>query len=73
MVIDGEVLRVMRSAAEQGRTMIVATHEMGFARDVSNQVAFLREGQIEEQGDPKEILVRPTTERPQGFLANSLT
>ena len=68
----GEVLRVMRSVAEEGRTMIVVTHEMGFAREVSNQVVFLHKGQIEEQGDPKEILVRPTTERLQGFLSNSL-
>ncbi len=68
----GEVLRVMRSVAEEGRTMIVVTHEMGFAREVSNQVVFLHKGCIEEQGDPKEILVRPTTERLQGFLSNSL-
>ena len=68
----GEVLRVMRSVAEEGRTMIVVTHEMGFAREVSNQVVFLHKGQIEEQGDPKEILVRPTTERLRGFLSNSL-
>ena len=68
----GEVLRVMRSVAEEGRTMIVVTHEMSFAREVSNHVVFLHKGQIQEQGDPKEILVRPTTERLQGFLANSL-
>ena len=68
----GEVLRVMRSVAEEGRTMIVVTHEMGFAREVSNQVVFLHKGCIEEQGDPKEILVRPTTERLQGLLSNSL-
>ena len=51
----GEVLRVMRSVADEGRTMIVVTHEMGFAREVSNKVVFLHKGQIEEQGDPKEI------------------
>lgn len=68
----GEVLRVMRSVAEEGRTMIVVTHEMGFAREVSNHVVFLHKGCIEEQGDPREILVRPTTERLQGFLSNSL-
>ena len=68
----GELLRVMRSVADEGCTMIVVTHEMGFAREVSNQLVFLHKGCIEEQGDPKEILVRPTTERLQGFLANSL-
>ena len=68
----GEVLRVMRSVAEEGRTMIVVTHEMGFAREVSNQVVFLHKGCIEEQGDPKEVLTRPTTERLKGFLSNSL-
>jgi ABC-type histidine transport system ATPase subunit len=68
----GEVLRVMRSVAEDGRTMIVVTHEMGFAREVSNHVVFLHQGQIEEQGDPREILQRPGSERLRGFLANSL-
>jgi arginine/ornithine transport system ATP-binding protein len=68
----GEVLRVMRSVAEEGRTMIVVTHEMSFAREVSNHVVFLHKGQIEEQGDPREVLGRPATERLQGFLANSL-
>jgi arginine/ornithine transport system ATP-binding protein len=68
----GEVLRVMRSVAEEGRTMIVVTHEMSFAREVSNHVVFLHKGCIEEQGDPKEILLKPRTERLQGFLSNSL-
>jgi arginine/ornithine transport system ATP-binding protein len=68
----GEVLRVMRSVAEDGRTMIVVTHEMGFAREVSNHLVFLHQGCIEEQGDPKEILVRPQSERLQAFLSNSL-
>jgi ABC-type histidine transport system ATPase subunit len=68
----GEVLSVMRSVDEEGCTMIAVTHEMGFARQVSNQVVFLHKACIEEQGDPKEILVRPTTERLQGFLANRL-
>jgi arginine/ornithine transport system ATP-binding protein len=68
----GEVLRVMRSVAEEGRTMIVVTHEMGFAREVSNKLVFLHKGQIEEQGDPREVLVRPTSERLQAFLSNSL-
>ena len=68
----GEVLDVMVGLAKEGMTMMVVTHEMGFAREVSNQVVFLHKGCIEEQGDPKEILVRPTTERLQGFLSNSL-
>ena len=68
----GEVLRVMRSVAEEGRTMIVVTHEMSFAREVSNHVVFLHKGQIEEQGDPKEVLLRPGSERLQAFLASSL-
>ncbi len=68
----GEVLRVMRSVAEEGRTMIVVTHEMSFAREVSNHVVFLHKGCIEEQGDPKEILLKPQSERLQGFLSNSL-
>ena len=69
----GEVLRVMRSVAEEGRTMIVVTHEMGFAREVSKHVVFLHQGQIEEQGDPGELLVRPRSERLKAFLANANT
>jgi len=68
----GEVLRVMRSVAEDGRTMIVVTHEMGFAREVSNHVVFLHQGQIEEQGDPKVVLQQPGSERLRAFLSNSL-
>jgi arginine/ornithine transport system ATP-binding protein len=68
----GEVLRVMRAVAEEGRTMIVVTHEMSFAREVSNQVVFLHQGRIEEQGDPHEVLARPRSDRLQAFLANTL-
>lgn len=68
----GEVLRVMRTVAEEGRTMIVVTHEMGFAREVSNRVVFLHQGQIEEQGAPYDVLLRPNSERLQAFLSNSL-
>jgi arginine/ornithine transport system ATP-binding protein len=68
----GEVLRVMRSVAEEGRTMIVVTHEMSFAREVSNHVVFLHQGRIEEEGDPREVLARPRSERLRGFLANTL-
>ena len=51
----GEVLRVMRSLAGEGRTMLVVTHEMSFARDVSNKVMFLHQGAIEEEGTPAEV------------------
>lgn len=64
----GEVLKVMQSLAEEGRTMIVVTHEMGFARHVSNHVIFLHQGKIEEQGDPKEVLINPKSERLKQFL-----
>ncbi|SCK29740.1 ABC transporter ATP-binding protein [Vogesella sp. LIG4] len=68
----GEVLKVMQSLAEEGRTMIVVTHEMGFAREVSNHVIFLHQGRIEEQGNPKEVLVTPKSERLAQFLSGSL-
>jgi arginine/ornithine transport system ATP-binding protein len=68
----GEVLRVMRSVAEDGRTMIVVTHEMGFAREVSNHVVFLHQGRLEEEGPPAEVLARPRSERLQAFLSNNL-
>jgi ABC-type histidine transport system ATPase subunit len=62
----------MRSLAEEGRTMIVVTHEMGFARDVSNRVVFLHKGRIEEEGPPAELLVAPRSDRLRGFLSNSM-
>jgi arginine/ornithine transport system ATP-binding protein len=68
----GEVLRVMRSLAEEGRTMLVVTHEMGFAREVANRVVFLHRGVIEEEGPPAEVLGAPRSERLQAFLASSL-
>jgi ABC-type histidine transport system ATPase subunit len=68
----GEVLRVMRSVAEDGRTMIVVTHEMSFAREVSNHLVFLHQGRIEEEGDPKDVFARPQSERLRAFLANAL-
>jgi arginine/ornithine transport system ATP-binding protein len=67
----GEVLRVMRSLAEEGRTMIVVTHEMGFARDVSDRVVFLHQGRIEEEGPPAEVLARPRSQRLGEFLART--
>lgn len=68
----GEVLKVMQSLAEEGRTMVVVTHEMGFARNVSNQVMFLHQGLVEEQGHPSEVLVAPRSERLQQFLSGRL-
>ncbi|GLQ33367.1 ABC transporter ATP-binding protein [Litoribrevibacter albus] len=65
----GEVLKVMRSLAEEGRTMIVVTHEMAFARDVSNKVIFLHQGKIEEQGSPQKVFENPDSERMKQFLA----
>ncbi len=68
----GEVLRVMRDLAAEGRTMIVVTHEMGFAREVSNRVVFLHQGCIAEAGDPKVVLSQPQSERLRQFLSGSL-
>ncbi len=64
----GEVLRVMRELAEEGRTMIVVTHEMGFARSVADHVVFLDHGRIVEQGDPEEVFGNPKQERTRAFL-----
>jgi ABC-type histidine transport system ATPase subunit len=68
----GEVLRVMQQLAEEGRTMIVATHEMGFAREVSSQVIFLHEGRVEEEGPPEHVFKNPNSERCRQFLASFL-
>ena len=68
----GEVLKVMQDLAQEGRTMVVVTHEMGFAREVSNQLVFLHKGLVEERGCPKEVLANPQSERLQQFLSGSL-
>ncbi|HDR8859647.1 TPA: ABC transporter ATP-binding protein [Burkholderia territorii] len=68
----GEVLKVMQKLAEEGRTMIVVTHEMGFARNVSNHVMFLHQGRVEEEGVPSEVFANPRSERLRGFLSGSL-
>lgn len=68
----GEVLKVMQQLAEEGRTMVVVTHEMAFARQVSNHVMFLHQGRVEEQGAPSIVLDKPGSERLQQFLAGSL-
>ncbi|CAG9001668.1 MAG: Octopine permease ATP-binding protein P [Candidatus Celerinatantimonas neptuna] len=64
----GDVLRVMRDLADEGRTMAVVTHEMSFARDVSSHVVFLHEGIIEEQGLPSKVFENPDSERMKQFL-----
>ncbi|WP_244598508.1 ATP-binding cassette domain-containing protein [Rhizobium tubonense] len=65
----GEVLRVMRALAEEGRTMLVVTHEMGFARDVSNRVMFLHQGVVEEDGRPQDVFANSRSERFRQFIA----
>ncbi|MBP1848939.1 ABC transporter ATP-binding protein [Rhizobium halophytocola] len=65
----GEVLRVMRALAEEGRTMLVVTHEMGFARDVSSRVVFLHQGEIEEQGTPQDVFSHSQSERFRQFIS----
>ena len=68
----GEVLDVMKELAASGMTMVVVTHEMGFAREVSNRVLFLDDGNIVEEGSPKEIFESPKSERLRSFLAKVL-
>ena len=68
----GEVLDVMTTLAKKGLTMVVVTHEMGFAREVSNRVLFLDDGVIAEEGTPDEIFGNPQCERLQSFLAKVL-
>lgn len=66
----GEVLGVMRDLAEEGRTMLVVTHEMAFARDVSNHVMFLHQGLVEEQGNPTKLFSNPDSERLKQFISS---
>lgn len=65
-----EVLAVMKSLAEEGRTMLIVTHEMRFARDVSTQVVFLHKGQIEEMGTPQQVFDNPQSQRVKDFMAS---
>jgi arginine/ornithine transport system ATP-binding protein len=64
----GEVLQVMRTLADEGRTMLVVTHEMAFARNVSSSVMFLHQGKVEEIGPPKQLFEQPQSEITQRFL-----
>ncbi len=68
----GEVLRVIRQLADEGRTMILVTHEMDFAREVSSKVVFLHQGRIEEEGAPDTVLTNPESDRVRQFLSRHL-
>ncbi|MGV2984463.1 amino acid ABC transporter ATP-binding protein [Microbacterium sp. AGC85] len=68
----GEVLQVMRTLADEGMTMLVVTHEMGFAREVGSRLIFMDGGVIVEEGDPREVLANPQHPRTQDFLARVL-
>nr|WP_321400808.1 amino acid ABC transporter ATP-binding protein [uncultured Desulfobacter sp.] len=68
----GEVLAVIRDLAAEGMTMLIVTHEINFARDVSNRVIFLHEGKIEEQGPPAQVIGNPESHRCRNFLAQYL-
>jgi ABC-type histidine transport system ATPase subunit len=68
----GEVLNVMRGLAEEGRTMLVVTHEMEFAREVSSKVVFLHQGSIAEEGPPKRVFSAPSSEPLKKFLERVL-
>jgi octopine/nopaline transport system ATP-binding protein len=66
----GEVLKVIRALAEDGLTMLIVTHEMGFAREVSSRVVFLHQGQIEEDGTAEEVFLSPKSDRARAFLSS---
>ena len=66
--LTGEVLRAMRELADEKMTMVVVTHEMGFAREVANKVVFMADGHVQEQGSPEEIFINPKNERLKSFL-----
>jgi polar amino acid transport system ATP-binding protein len=68
----GEVLEVMKELAKEGMTMVVVTHEMGFARGVGNRVLFMDEGKLVEEGSPEEIFNHPQSPRLQDFLSKVL-
>lgn len=70
--LTGEVLRVIKGLKETGRTMIVVTHEMEFAKNVSDRIIFMADGVIEEMGTPEEIFDNPKSEKTKHFLQNSL-
>lgn len=69
--LTGEVLRVIKNLKERGSTMIVVTHEMEFAKNVSDKVIFMSDGVIEEQGTPKQVFENPISEKTKAFLSNN--
>lgn len=70
--ITGEVLRVMKQLAEEDRTMIIVTHEMGFAKEVADRVIFMDEGRIVEEGSSEEVFDSPKSDRLQSFLKSMI-
>ena len=68
--LEQEVIRVIKGLADEGRTMIIVTHDMNMARDVSDHVIFLHQGRIEEEGNPKELFGAPKSERLKEFLGS---
>jgi len=71
--LEQEVVKVIKDLAAEGRTMIIVTHDMRLAADVSDHVVFLHQGKIEEQGPPSELFGKPKTERLQGFLSATVS
>ena len=69
--LTGEVLKVIRGLRDEGRTMIIVTHEMEFARHVSDKIIFMADGIIEEMGPPEQIFDAPTSEKTRAFLQKS--
>lgn len=69
----GEVLEVIRGLAREGRTMLIVTHEMGFAREVASRTVFLHQGQVEEDGEPETLFTRPESDRLRQFLGRHLS
>jgi polar amino acid transport system ATP-binding protein len=70
--LTGEVLKVIKELAKQHTTMIIVTHEIGFARDVSDKIIFMDDGIIAEEGTPDQVIDNPSNERTRQFLANYL-
>ena len=68
----GDVLDVMKTLASEGMTMMVVTHEMGFAREVGDKLVFMDDGVVVEEGDPREVLANPQHARTQAFLSKVL-
>ncbi len=68
--LTGEVLKVIRSLKDDGRTMIIVTHEMGFAKHVSDKILFMADGIVEEEGDPVQLIENPRSEKLKAFLSN---